>query len=103
MVDSQSLGRENSGRFARLRTSQIGFLFLTWVSKPLLNSSLRAPSLQTETTRRRGAVLVNAQLLKASYSERNEPSCVRFPTERNYFFVKLRSSAERAHDRQSGA
>jgi hypothetical protein len=99
MVDSQSLGRENSGRFARQRASQIGFLFLTWVSKPLLNS----PSLQTETTRRRGAVPVNAQLLKASYSERNEPSCVRFPTERNYFFVKLRSSAERAHDRQSGA
>jgi hypothetical protein len=42
MVDSQSLGRENSGRFARQRASQIGFLYLTWVSKPLLNSPLCA-------------------------------------------------------------
>jgi hypothetical protein len=35
MVDSQSPGRENSGRFAQ-HASQVGFLFFRLVSKPLL-------------------------------------------------------------------
>jgi hypothetical protein len=48
--------------FCTQRASEVGFLFLTWVSKPVLN----CPSLQCNRVRqRRGAVLVNAQLLKA--------------------------------------
>jgi hypothetical protein len=94
MVDSQSLGRENSGRYARQRASEVGFLYLTWVSKPLLNCPSMPPAAMQQSPLASGAVLDKPSSLRPVLRRERANLC-RVPDIANYFFVKRGSEVDR--------
>lgn len=84
MVDSQSLGRENSGRYARQRASEVGLLYLTWVSKPLLNCPLGLP-LQCNRIRQRRVRCWISPAPEGQFSGEKRANLCRVPDIANYF------------------